>query len=97
MPVKHLPAEVLIQIFERLWKDDLYTCVLVCKNWESPVAQVYFEELNLKAKNIYKVKTILSSTQTTATRTRDQIIFVIANTSKSSESEGTMMTTCHQR
>lgn len=59
MPAKDLPTEVLLQVFQHSTRQDLYTYLFVSQAWHSLVAQVYFEELDLKALNVFRLKPIL--------------------------------------
>lgn len=56
MPVKALPVEVLLQVFEELTRRELQTCSVISKNWQSPAMQIYYKELNLNGLNTYKIK-----------------------------------------
>lgn len=67
MLMKDLPAEILLEIFKLSTRRDLMTYFVVSEKWQSAAAQVYYKELELRALNIHKLKSILSSLNNSST------------------------------
>jgi hypothetical protein len=58
--IDQLSTEVALQIFNHVNKDSLKNCVYVCKKWEAPATEAYYEEeINLSASQIPKIKALL--------------------------------------
>jgi hypothetical protein len=59
MSLPILPNEIWYRIFQFLQRHEIYSCMTVCKNWQAPAIQAYYEEILIKESKIKFVKSNL--------------------------------------
>lgn len=59
MTLPMLPNEIWQKIFQSLQRHEIYVCVFVCKNWQAPAIQVYYEEILIKESRMKYVQSKL--------------------------------------